>query len=225
MDTSQGLAYRPETPPPQYLDTEVVPAVTEPNQSLMHLASFEDVMVLYEYEDSIRLPTYQSRPLWRYHPYWRVRPVTPVCDGITRYYNTVFDESYEALEVPPLNVPTVPTAGLELAGNIHPREVAEQLEVRIPPAPIGLPPLPPVEHVENENPFSAVVDVQEQHQLRIHRLWHLIPEFLVIVMRAIEAVTRGMEHGVPGDAPGPVNLDEEPNTSVQDSLTSAAADN
>ncbi|KAG5650679.1 hypothetical protein H0H81_011399 [Sphagnurus paluster] len=101
MDASQDI-YRAETPPPRYPGGDV-DACMQLNQSCP--PSFEEVMALYAYEDTIRLPTYQTRSLRRYHPYWQVRPVGVVYDGITRYYNTIFDESYEALEVPALNPP------------------------------------------------------------------------------------------------------------------------
>ncbi|KAG5639353.1 hypothetical protein H0H81_003497 [Sphagnurus paluster] len=62
--------FRSETPPPRYPGTDVdVSTGNLLNQ--FHLPSFHDVMALYEYEDSIRLPTYQTRPLRRYHPYWQ----------------------------------------------------------------------------------------------------------------------------------------------------------
>ncbi|KAG5650678.1 hypothetical protein H0H81_011398 [Sphagnurus paluster] len=179
MDPPQDLLYREETPLPRYPGCDVY-ASTQPNQS--HLPSFDQVMTLYEYEDSIRLPTYQTRPLRRYHPYWRVRPVTHVCDEITRYHNTVFDESYELLEVPSLNVPAVPTlpqaADLDLVGDNRAQQIADQLELLIPPAPLGPPPLPPtpalVEPGEDEVAMYAGLDMQEQHLLRIHHLWHLL---------------------------------------------------
>lgn len=101
--------------PPQY---------TEATRLHFRIPSYEEVMSLYEFEDSLRLPTYQSRQLGRYHPYWRFRPTpSPQLDE-TRYYvgaspapnmrllstlpiqNTIFDDEYEPLDIPPFVPPT-----------------------------------------------------------------------------------------------------------------------
>lgn len=88
-----------------------------------YLPTFQEVMLTYEYEDSMRLPSYQGRQLGRYHPYLRRSP--PRLEGpssMTRYMvhlsfspplnvcfpsdlkslpqNTIYDEECVFLEVP-----------------------------------------------------------------------------------------------------------------------------
>jgi hypothetical protein len=63
------LSSFPDVDPPEYpgLPERVFPITP----SVFQLPTFEQVMGVYEYEDSLRLPTYQARQLGRYHPYQR----------------------------------------------------------------------------------------------------------------------------------------------------------
>jgi hypothetical protein len=46
-------------------------------QGQPYLPSFEEILLTYEYEDSMRLPSYQGHTLVRYHPYRRYLPCRP----------------------------------------------------------------------------------------------------------------------------------------------------
>ncbi|KAF5377478.1 hypothetical protein D9615_005208 [Tricholomella constricta] len=208
MDSHSHLKGDFDTPPPQY------PAANQPHH--FHIPSFNDVMALYEYEDSIRLPTYQARTIRRYHPYWRIRPATPFeRDNSARYFNTIFDESMVELDVPaaaPRRVPTPYQAAAAAQGH----ETTGRLEALIPPAPLGPPPLPPapagaLAHVaaQGRGAEDETVDMDEQHRRRVHRLWYLIPEFVVAVMQALEAASRAVELPL-ALAPAPVAEDLDP---------------
>lgn len=94
-----------------------------------YLPTFQEVMLTYEYEDSMRLPSYQGRQLGRYHPYLRRSP--PRLEGpssMTRYMNTIYDEECVFLEVPsfapPRNAliaaPEAPRIGADVAAQVPP---------------------------------------------------------------------------------------------------------
>ena len=60
-----------EACPPQYPGFNVVGDRTQTRPPAFQIPSFDEVMALNEFEDSLRLPTYQARQLGRYHPYRR----------------------------------------------------------------------------------------------------------------------------------------------------------
>jgi len=60
-----------EACPPQYPGFNVLDECTQHRPPAFQIPTFDEVMALYEFEDSLRLPTYQARQLGRYHPYRR----------------------------------------------------------------------------------------------------------------------------------------------------------
>ncbi|KAG5648149.1 hypothetical protein DXG03_006103 [Asterophora parasitica] len=192
-----------DTPPPEYAahSNDPVHAVTRQHQ--LYLPSFDEVMALYEYEDSMRLPTYQARPIRRYHPYWRVQ-VRPTPEQLheTRYFNTIYDEEMVELDVPAREAPSNPRVPTPYHSGAARTGPLDRLE--IPPIPQGLPPLPPV-----AAPFPAEGDplnLEEQRRHRLYQLWYLIPEFVKTVMEALEAASRARTAGA---APVPVPASPE----------------
>ena len=110
------LKIRPSSPffpstPPSFVDMAPEPSEPRQVQREPYLPTFEEVMQTYEYEDSMRLPSYQGRPLGRFHPYRRLSPYRLVgepllsrllvCPNVFNYnyhadnhphQNTIYDE-------------------------------------------------------------------------------------------------------------------------------------
>ncbi|KAG6919597.1 hypothetical protein DXG01_004261 [Tephrocybe rancida] len=155
----------PNDPPPPY-----------PGPPSSHLPPYSEAVAVDDSADSHRLPSYQPRTSRRYHPYWQMR-LDPATDIITRYQNTIFDESYTPLiQDAPIVIPAAAAMPTAL----------------IPPAPTIPAPLPPV----NPPPPPLVPDnelsPQERHRRRVRRLFHLIPEFERAVREGLEAAKREM---------------------------------
>ncbi|RDB29245.1 hypothetical protein Hypma_015290 [Hypsizygus marmoreus] len=167
-------------PPPQYSAPSAL-------SSFFHPPSFDDVMRQSDFDDPGRLPTYQSRQLGRYHPYWPFRPPSPHRDDITRYFNTVYDEEYVPLDVPPRVASTLPIA------SFPPVRVAPCTPALVPVVPretqrpVSFLALPPPRTLQMT--WSADVALEDEHRRRIYRLRAVMLQFLMAVRRAIELST------------------------------------
>ncbi|KAG5648150.1 hypothetical protein DXG03_006104 [Asterophora parasitica] len=209
MEAIFQLDFDPDTPPPEYAALGSDPHVVARQPHHFHLPSFEEVMVVYEYEDSIRLPTYQTRPIRRYHPYWRIRPSPEPLER--RYFNTIYDEEMVELNVPALEAPSNGHGSTPYHSAAALTGPVDRLE--IPPSPQGPPPLPPVAVplrapvpapvLEHDAAEDDTLNLQEQRRRRMHRLWYLIPEFVKTVMEAWEAAPQVVDRPA-GAEPVPV---------------------
>ncbi|RDB29248.1 hypothetical protein Hypma_015294 [Hypsizygus marmoreus] len=164
-------------PPPKY---SAPSALT----SFFHPPSFDDVMRQSDFDDPGRLPTYQSRQLERYHPYWKYRPPSPSRNDITRYFNTIYDEEYIPLDVPPRVEPTVPPpfpaiTAVPLAPAFVPIVSRETQS-----GPIAFPALPQPRPVQMT--WNHEGGTEDEHRRRIYRLRAVMIQFLMAVRRAIE---------------------------------------
>lgn len=139
-----------------------------------YLPSFEQAMLTYEYEDSMRLPTYQGRPLGRFHPYRRCFPYRLEQSSYLRFLNTIYDEEGIFLgAIPPLSPPVASATGSEAEVAAHP-------------------------HHEDPAPEPE----PEQNEARVNHLGSAIMmAFIQGVQRAIEAEGGAQPNTAPGPEP------------------------
>lgn len=109
MPFSQFFRVSYTNPPPPLLPT------WRPSEAFP-LPTYHEAMAVADFEDSMRLPNYQSRHLKRYHPYWQYKPSPQSGDGLEYQVtvdshmsksptdfilqNTIYDEQYTPLIVP-----------------------------------------------------------------------------------------------------------------------------
>ncbi|KAG6866790.1 hypothetical protein C0991_008726 [Blastosporella zonata] len=156
----------PNTPPPPY------PGPNPLYTSAFAIPSFDSVEGLSEFEATGCLPTYQGRPIRRYHPYLRPRPASRRNDE-SRFYNTIFDEEFVLLEFPP----TPPSALVPVA-------LAPPTATAAPIAPIAAA-IATVNHADDATTADQVRALEEEHRRRVLWLWYVIFAFILAVSRAL----------------------------------------
>ncbi|KAF9478737.1 hypothetical protein BDN70DRAFT_879654 [Pholiota conissans] len=101
--------------------------------TLVQLPSYEEVTST---RDVARLPGYRRARPQRYHPYRVNYPVLADGVGIDRLFNTIYDEEYICIHVPPAPLrplptpPLVPTPLPLPVGNPNPNEVEDFFDYR-----------------------------------------------------------------------------------------------
>lgn len=162
--------------------------ITDDLQPRVYPPSYEEVLLQNEYEDSSRLPTYQFRPLRRYHPYLRFTPPSSFeGPSLARYYvcdiscilqlflillwvqHTIYDDEYIHLDVPPLRTTVRSFNGTSNSHN----------SLRIPQPAVIVPPVAPSPTAAALAPAvqangEAAAPRLEVDEARIQRLGDLI---------------------------------------------------